>query len=235
MCGPWVTTTMAALTGRWRCTGTAAPGVNSPIPGAGLLRKVRAIAPGNVWAAGTYYNASAQRYQTLVVHFDGTAWTTVVSADAPTADDEIIGLAADPAGSIAHPGGPAGPEPAHRTGELPHGAGLAPRPDTCARSSGAGRSGRRPRAEPTAEHAPADDPDPGDDHRPGVGSGHQRPAGLDLQRGRCRFQRRWLAGYFVARHWHPANLWLNNQERHVQPGRCELFSVHHGPARLPGR
>src|SRR5262249_45891089 len=51
---------------------------NSPISGAGLLRKVAAAGPGNVWAAGTYYNASLQRYQTLVVHFNGTAWTTVV-------------------------------------------------------------------------------------------------------------------------------------------------------------
>src|SRR5262249_18228977 len=46
---------------------------NSPIPGAGLLRKVKAIAPDNVWATGTYYNASAQHDQSLVVHFDGTA------------------------------------------------------------------------------------------------------------------------------------------------------------------
>src|SRR5215470_16583378 len=60
---------------------------NSPIPGAGSLRKVTAITAGNVWAAGTYYDGSAQRNQTLVVHFNGTAWTTVVSADAPTASD----------------------------------------------------------------------------------------------------------------------------------------------------
>ena len=53
----------------------------SPIPGAGLLRKVRAVGPGNVWAAGVYYNASVRRYRTLVVHFDGTAWTTVVSVN----------------------------------------------------------------------------------------------------------------------------------------------------------
>src|SRR5262249_21560159 len=44
-------------------------------------------------------NATAQHYQSLLVHFDGTAWTTVVSADAPMADDEVIGLAADPGGS----------------------------------------------------------------------------------------------------------------------------------------
>ena len=58
---------------------------NTPIPGAGLLRKVSAIAAGNVWAAGTYYDTSAHRTKTLAVHFDGTAWTTVVSADSPAA------------------------------------------------------------------------------------------------------------------------------------------------------
>ena len=73
---------------------------NSPVPGAGLLRKVTALAPDNVWAAGTVYNGSLQRYQSLVEHFDGTAWTPVVSANAPAADTEIIGLAADPGGSM---------------------------------------------------------------------------------------------------------------------------------------
>ena len=31
----------------------------SPVPGVGLLRQVSAVAPGNVWAVGTYYSASA--------------------------------------------------------------------------------------------------------------------------------------------------------------------------------
>ena len=72
---------------------------NSPVPGAGMLRKVRELAPDNVWAAGTVYNGSLQRYQSLVEHFDGTTWAPVVSANAPAADTEIIGLATDPAGS----------------------------------------------------------------------------------------------------------------------------------------
>jgi hypothetical protein len=73
---------------------------NSPVPGAGLLRQVRAIASGNVWSAGTYYNAGEHRVRTLLVHFDGTKWATVRSADAasPTGD-ELVGIAADPAGS----------------------------------------------------------------------------------------------------------------------------------------
>ena len=71
---------------------------NSPVPGAGMLRKVRALAPDNVWAAGTFYNGSLQ-YQSLVEHFDGTSWAPVASANAPAADTEIIGLATDPGGS----------------------------------------------------------------------------------------------------------------------------------------
>src|SRR5215468_11798533 len=82
MCGPWAYFDGSAdrpLALHWDGSSWS----NSPIPGAGLLRKVRAAGSGNVWAAGTYYNAGVQSYETLVVHFDGTAWTTVVSADAP--------------------------------------------------------------------------------------------------------------------------------------------------------
>jgi hypothetical protein len=73
---------------------------NSPVPGAGLLRQVSAVAPGNVWAAGTYEDASQHRTKTLVVHFNGTTWATVRSADAASpADDELIGVTSDPGGS----------------------------------------------------------------------------------------------------------------------------------------
>src|SRR5690348_6266142 len=70
---------------------------NSPVPGAGMLRKVRVLAPDNVWAAGTVYDGTLQRYRSLVEHFDGTSWAPVMSANAAAADTEIIGLDADPA------------------------------------------------------------------------------------------------------------------------------------------
>lgn len=82
---------------------------SSPVPGAGLLRGVSAVGSGNVWAAGAYYSTSLQGYQTLVVHFNGTAWSTVVSADAHSASDEVIGLAASPNGSALTLVGRAGP------------------------------------------------------------------------------------------------------------------------------
>src|SRR5205823_11756654 len=84
---------------------------SSSIPGEGALRKVTAISANNVWAAGTYYDAGAQLYRTLVVHFNGTSWTTAVSADAPTTSDEIIGLAASPSGSALTLVGREGPNP----------------------------------------------------------------------------------------------------------------------------
>ena len=79
---------------------------SSPVPGAGLLRTVSAVASGNVWAAGAYYNVSLQGHRTLAVHYDGTNWATVVSADSHAASDEVIGLAVNPQRSCAAKGLP---------------------------------------------------------------------------------------------------------------------------------
>ena len=116
---------------------------NSPIPGVGMLRKVRAVAPGNVWAVGAYYNA--------IVHAPRRSWCISMgphgrrcsSADSGTRTDELIGLAADPSGSMITMVGRRA-EPARRTGDLPHGAGVAPHPGGCAGSSRASRAGCRP-------------------------------------------------------------------------------------------
>jgi hypothetical protein len=94
---------------------------SSPVPGTGMLRKVKAIAAGNVWAVGSYYNAGEQRYQTLVVHFDGTAWTTVVSADSGSSDDQLVGLAVNPAGSALTVVGRLGPNPLIEQASCPSG------------------------------------------------------------------------------------------------------------------
>jgi hypothetical protein len=188
---------------------------NSTVPGAGMLRKVTALAPDNVWAAGTFYNANASvpSYQSLVEHFDGTAWTPVASANAPAADTEIIGLAADPGGSMLTLVGRQGSKAIVEQASCPSGA----------RSSRASRSGRRPRTEPAAADAPGDDPDPGDHHRPGTGGGHQRPAGLDLQRVRCRFQRGWLAGYLHRAPLAYGRPVAQQSRRHFQPVRYGLL------------
>jgi hypothetical protein len=82
---------------------------SSTVPGAGLLREVKAVGASNVWAAGAFYDTSLQTYRTLVVHFNGTKWTTVVSADTHASSDEVIGLAANANGSALTLVGRAGP------------------------------------------------------------------------------------------------------------------------------
>jgi hypothetical protein len=196
---------------------------NSPVPGAGLLRKVTVAGPGNVWAAGAYYNAAAERYQTLVVHFNGTAWTTVVSADAPKADDEIIGLAADPAGSAITLVGRQGPDPLIEQASCPSGPlslparAAAPVPPV--------------RAAPGAGPAPSPPPGTPRPTTPVPMTITDRAAATGLG-GVVD----WTSGaavadingdgwpdLFVARHWHPANLWFNNQDGTFSPADVSYF------------
>ena len=98
---------------------------SSPVPGAGLLREVQAVGPERV-GAGAYYNVSPQGYQTLVVHFNGTKWTTVVSADSHSATDEVIGLAANPKGSALTLVGRAGPNALIEQANCPKGPSRCP-------------------------------------------------------------------------------------------------------------
>ena len=185
---------------------------NSPIPGAGLLRKVRAVAPDNVWAAGTYYNATTQHYQSLLVHFDGTSWTTVISADAPTADDEIIGMAADPAGSSITLVGRQGSKALVEQASCPTGPvslparAEAPVPPVPA-APGVGPAPSPPPATPPpttsipvtiTDQAPA--------------AGVSGPPDWTFSATVADFNGDGWPDIFIARHWHPANLWLNNQD-----------------------
>ena len=107
-----------------------------------------------MWAAGVYYNASPQRYQTLVVHFDGTAWTTVVSADPAAARAEIIGLAVSKTGSMITLVGRKGSSPLIEQAQCPMGPVSLPTRAPAPVPPAADRSGCRPRAEPAAKDAP---------------------------------------------------------------------------------
>jgi FG-GAP-like repeat len=186
---------------------------NWQIPGAGMLRQVRALAPDNVWAAGTFYNPDATPpvYQSLVEHFDGTAWTPVASYNAPKADTEIIGLATDPAGSsmtlvgrqgskaiveqASCPSGPlslqpVAPEPVPQVPAVP-GVGPAPNPP--------------PNTPPAAPPIPVTITD----QAPAAGiSGQDWTFSASV----ADFNGDNWPDIFIARHWHPANLWLNNQD-----------------------
>jgi len=196
---------------------------NSPIPGAGALRKVKAITPGNVWAAGTYYNASAQRNQTLVVHFDGTAWTTEVSADAHTASDEIIGLAADPAGSSLTLVGRQGPNPLIEQASCATGplslAGRSPAPVPAVPAV----PGVGPAPSPPAKTPPPTTPIPVTITDQAKAAGIGSPTDWTFSAAVADINGDGWPDIFVARHWHPANLWLNNKNGTFSPADVSFF------------
>jgi hypothetical protein len=52
------------------------------------------LAPNNVWAVGNDFNLSTLSYQTLVEHFDGTAWSVVSSPNRGTRYDALQSVAA---------------------------------------------------------------------------------------------------------------------------------------------
>jgi hypothetical protein len=75
--------------------GTAWTVVPSPNPGSqtNWLSAVHAISANDVWAVG-YYNNPAGIYQTLTLHWDGTAWTVVPSPSPSAFSNGLYGVAA---------------------------------------------------------------------------------------------------------------------------------------------
>jgi hypothetical protein len=196
---------------------------NSPIPGAGLLREVTAVGPGNVWAAGTYYNASLQGYQTLVTHFDGTAWTTVVSADSARTDDEIIGLATDPAGSMITAVGRQGRNPLIEQASCSTGPVSLPTRAAAPVLPVPAPPGTGPPPNPPPKTPPPTAPIPVTitDRATAAGIG----SGLDWTFSAAvgDINGDGWPDLFVARHWHPANLWLNNHNGTFSPADVSYF------------
>ncbi|HEX8597414.1 MAG TPA: S-layer homology domain-containing protein [Chloroflexia bacterium] len=74
--------------------GTAWSQWTTPNQGAGdnTLRSVVAVAPDDVWAAGSY-EVGPGAEKTLLLHFDGSAWS-IVSSPSPGSMDRILDLAA---------------------------------------------------------------------------------------------------------------------------------------------
>src|SRR5262252_3381549 len=65
------------------------------------LNAVAAIASDDVWAVGTFINlATLSREQTLIVHFDGTAWSIVPSPNQESFDNALFGVAAVSSNSV---------------------------------------------------------------------------------------------------------------------------------------
>ena len=196
----------------------------SPVPGAGLLRKVKALGPDNVWAAGTVYDGTLQEYQSLVEHFDGTSWTPVTSANAPAADTEIIGLATDPAGSSMTLVGRQGSKAVVEQASCPSGplslapGSLEPVPPV------PGIPGVGPAPNPPPPTPPATTPIPVTitDQAPAAGIGG--PQDWTFSASVADFNGDGWPDIFIARHWHPANLWLNNQDGTFRPSDTQYFS-----------
>src|SRR6266568_2339288 len=197
---------------------------NSPIPGAGLLREVSVVGPGNVWAAGTYYNPSLLMYQTLVVHFDGTAWTTAVSANAAHAGDEIIGMETDPAGSLLTVVGAQGPNPLTEMASCPSGpVSLAARTEApvppVPTAPGVG-----PTPKPPPPTLPAATPVPVTITDQAAAAGIGGTQDWSFSAAVADVNGDGWPDLFVSHHWHPANLWLNNQNSTFSPADVSYFS-----------
>jgi hypothetical protein len=177
-----------------------------------------------VWAAGAYYNASLQGYRTLVVHFNGTKWATVVSADSHAASDEVIGLAASPTGSALTLVGRAGPNALIEQANCPAGRVSLP--------------ARAPAPVPPLPAAPgvgpAPSPPPGTpapktpvpvtitDQASAAGIGGSPDWSFSAAVGD-------LTGdgwpdLFISHHWHPANLWINNHDGTFTAADVSFFS-----------
>jgi hypothetical protein len=185
---------------------------NSPIPGAGMLRKVRALAPDNVWAAGTVYDGTLQRYQSLVEHFDGTTWTPVVSANAPAADTEIIGLASDPGGSMLTMVGRQGSKAIVEQATCPSGPVSLPPATPAPVPPVPAIPGVGPTPSPPPPTPPATTPIPVTITDQAPAAGISGPQDWTFSASVADFNGDGWPDIFIARHWHSADLWLNNQD-----------------------
>jgi erythromycin esterase-like protein len=83
----------ATLTEHWN--GSAWTVVPSPALGpASQLRGVRGTSASDVWAVGSYFDDTANMRKTLILHWDGHAWTQVTSPSPGGTDNELFGVRA---------------------------------------------------------------------------------------------------------------------------------------------
>jgi hypothetical protein len=59
-----------------------------------FLTGVAALATSDVWAVGAVVNPQAQRYETLIEHWNGTAWSRVPGPNLSSGNNELLAIAA---------------------------------------------------------------------------------------------------------------------------------------------
>ena len=77
--------------------------VSSPTPANSYLNLagVSAISTSDAWAVGTYYNNTTNTYDTLILHWNGKAWTKVSSPNPDaTGENRLNAVSADGAGDV---------------------------------------------------------------------------------------------------------------------------------------
>ena len=91
---------LRTLTMHW--DGVAWSVVPSPTPGGNAdLAGVVAVAPDDVWAVGGRVDRQENAIQTLVEHWDGTAWSVVDSGNKGPSDNHLWAVTAAPGRMIA--------------------------------------------------------------------------------------------------------------------------------------
>jgi hypothetical protein len=198
---------------------------SSTVPGAGLLRQVRAAASDNVWAAGSYYNTSLQLYQTLAVNFDGTAWTTVATLDSKGFSDELLGLAVDPAGSALTLVGRAGSNSLIEQASCPSGPVSLPTRTPAALPALPGAPGVGPAPSPPPPTPPAKTPIPVTITDQATAAGIGGKQDWSFGAAVADFTGDGWPDLFVSHHWHPGNLWTNNQDGTFTAADVSFFST----------
>ncbi len=90
------TTTGASKTLILHWNGTAWSKVKSPSPGSSFneLHGVSAVSGSDAWAVGDYFNATARAYDTLILHWNGTAWSKVKSPNPSPGASYLYGVSA---------------------------------------------------------------------------------------------------------------------------------------------